>query len=85
MVKFYNCIKQIIKKIIKKWLNFTYSVLKLRQLKTPLLTNIMVPESSSMIVNCDSYNRHYLHMKTATIYTIFKVIGVAAGNIKPPH
>jgi len=52
VVKFYNCIKQI----IKKWLNFIYSVLKLRQLKMSLLTYIMVPEFSSMIVNYDSYN-----------------------------
>ena len=57
VVKFYNCIKHIIKKIIKKWwLNFIYSELKLRQLKTPLLTYIMAPESSSMNANCDSYN-----------------------------
>jgi len=53
VVKFYNCIKQIIK---KWWLNFIYSELKLRQLKTSLFTYIMVPESSSMNVNCDSYN-----------------------------
>jgi len=53
VVKFYNCIKQIIK---KWWLNFIYLELKLRQLKMPLLTYIMVRESSSMNVNCDSYN-----------------------------
>ena len=53
VVKFYNCIKQIIK---KWWLNFIYSELKLRQLKTLLLTYIMVPESFSMNIYCDSYN-----------------------------
>jgi len=57
VVKFYNCIKQLIKKIIKMWwLNFIYSELKLRQLKTSLLMYIMTPESYSMNVNCDSYN-----------------------------
>jgi len=56
VVKFYNCIKQIIKKIIKKWwLNFIYSELKLRQLKTSLLTYNMASEFFSMDVNCDSY------------------------------
>ena len=82
VVKFYNCIKQIIK---NWWLNFIYSELKLRQLKTPLLTYIMAPESSSMDVNCDSYNWHYLHIKTVTTYTMFKVAGVAAGRVKPLH
>jgi len=54
VVKFYNSIKQIIKKIIKKWwLNFIYSELELRQLKPPLLMYIMVSESSSMNVNYD--------------------------------
>ena len=52
VIKFYNCIKQV----IKKWLNFIYSELKLRHLKTPLLTYIMASESSSMNVNCDNYN-----------------------------
>ena len=61
VVKFYNCIKQIIKKIINKiikkwWLNFIYSELKLRRLKTSLFTYIMAAESLSMNVNCDSYN-----------------------------
>jgi len=46
---------------------------------------IMAPESSSMNVNCDSYNWHLLHIKTVSTYTMFKVAGVAAGNIKPPH
>jgi len=53
VVKFYNCIKQIIKNC---WLNFIYSELKLRQLKTPLLTYNMAPKSSLMNVNCDGYN-----------------------------
>jgi len=53
LVKFYNCIKKIIK---KWWLNFIYLELKLRQLKTPLLTYITASESSSMNVNCDNYN-----------------------------
>ena len=53
VVKFYNCIKQIIK---KWWLNFIYSELKLRQLKTPLHMYIIASESYSMNVNCDSYN-----------------------------
>jgi len=57
VIKFYDCIKQIIKKIIKKWwLNFIYSELKLHQLKTSLLTYIMAPKSSSINVNCDRYN-----------------------------
>ena len=38
-----------------------------------------------MNVNCDGYNWHYLHIKTAIIYTMFKVAGVAAGSVKPPH
>jgi len=52
VVKFYNCIKHIIK---KWWLNFIYSELKLRQLKTSLLMYNM-SEFFSIDVNCDSYN-----------------------------
>ena len=82
VVKFYNCIKQIIKKL---WLNFIYSELELRQLKPPLLMYIMVSESSSLNVNYDDYNWQYLHIKTVTTYTMFKTTGVAAGSVKPPH
>ena len=42
VVKFYNCIKQIIKKIIKKWwLNFIYSQLKLQSVKNATILRIL--------------------------------------------
>jgi len=55
---FLNLFKRFLYKIDYKKVvvKFIYSELKLCQLKTPLLMQIMALEFSSMNVNCDSYN-----------------------------